>query len=86
MLRQSVALVGVPFGLHYRNDRVSGRMEAYALSIPLTGFAEVPSSLKQVQLEVAIARRRFSQTFPPARAQTGRRTGGGPERLGASSL
>jgi len=63
-LGETVALTGTPFALHYQSDRVPGRLAADALEIPLSG-ASVPGPLKRIDLEVAVAGRRFAQSFPP---------------------
>jgi RHS repeat-associated protein len=69
VLGKSVPVAGTPFDLHYASDRVTGRKAAYALTIPLSG-ASVPASLRQIQLEISIAGRRFAQVFPSSPSQT----------------
>src|SRR5262249_27107719 len=64
VLRQALSVVGTPFTLNYRSDRVPGRHAAYSITIPLS-TATVPSGLKAIELEVEVARRRFTKTFPP---------------------
>ncbi|PYN96669.1 MAG: hypothetical protein DMD91_20675, partial [Candidatus Rokuibacteriota bacterium] len=68
-LGETVALTGTPFTLHYQSDRVPGRLAADALEIPLSE-ASVPAPLKRIDLEVVVAGRRFTQSFPPAPNQT----------------
>ncbi|MGH8614615.1 MAG: hypothetical protein ACREYF_21960, partial [Gammaproteobacteria bacterium] len=63
-LGEEIAITGTPFKLHYRSDRVPGDKSAYTLAIPLTG-ASVPSSLKRIDLKIAIAGRAFAQSFTP---------------------
>src|SRR5439155_1359862 len=63
-LGETVALAGTPFTLHYQSDRVPGRLAADALEIPLSG-ASMPAPLKRIDLEVVVAGRRFTQSFPP---------------------
>ena len=63
ILGEAVSLTGTPFSLHYRSDRVPGRKAAYALKVPLSGTS-VPARLKTIALEIQIAGRRFTQTFP----------------------
>lgn len=59
---QSVPIVGTPYSLTYRSDRVPGRNRKLAIS--LSG-PSVPDSLKRIDLEVEVAGRRFTQSFPP---------------------
>ena len=61
-LGESVDIVGTPFSLNYRSDRVPGRQTDYELQIPLSG-TKVPASLKSIQLEILIAGRKFSSQF-----------------------
>lgn len=68
-LAETVALTGAPFTLHYQSDRVPGRLAADALKIPLSG-ASVPDPLKRIDVEVVVAGRRFTRSFPPAPNQT----------------
>jgi len=63
ILRETVGVTGTPFSLNYTSDRTPGRRAAYTLSIPLSD-ATVPASLKQIELEVTVAGRTFTQTFP----------------------
>ncbi|WP_159436043.1 NHL domain-containing protein [Microbulbifer donghaiensis] len=62
VLRERVQVVGTPLTLNYRSDRVPGR-KAFA-EIQLTGDT-IPSSLKEVVLEVSIAGRKFEYSFAP---------------------
>jgi RHS repeat-associated protein len=62
-LGEALGVVGTPFGLHYRSDRVPGR--ELPLEIPLSGSA-VPESLVRIELKIAVAGRLFGRTFPPA--------------------
>ncbi|WP_169787093.1 RHS repeat-associated core domain-containing protein [Hyalangium minutum] len=64
-LGEAIELVGAPFGLHYRSDRVPGRKTNYRLKVPLSG-ASLPASLRRMVLEVEIAGQRFTHTFPAA--------------------
>ncbi|MBW2704503.1 MAG: hypothetical protein JRF33_27105, partial [Deltaproteobacteria bacterium] len=54
ILGEDLALAGLPFGLHYRSDRVPGRKIAYSLKIPLVG-PEAPASLKGIELALQVA-------------------------------
>ncbi|MET0286730.1 MAG: hypothetical protein ABW352_19775, partial [Polyangiales bacterium] len=53
ILGESWPLVGLPYGLHYRSDRVPGRLDAYHFEVQLTGAAAPPSA-KRVRLELDI--------------------------------
>jgi|GEM_PF-957188 len=68
-LGEAVNLVGTPFSLNYRSDRVPGRTSAYSLTIPVSG-ASVPNNLKRIELETLIAGRSFKQTFSAAPSQS----------------
>ncbi|MFZ1768478.1 MAG: hypothetical protein WAU00_04725, partial [Caldilinea sp.] len=58
ILGEAVELVGTPHSLHYRSDRVPGREAAYTLDISLSG-ANVPASLKRIELVISVAGRQF---------------------------
>ncbi len=62
---ETIPVVGVPYTLNYRSDRVRGRKLAYALGIRLTGES-IPEELQRVNLEVWVAGRRFIYGFAPA--------------------
>ena len=63
ILGETVDVVGSPFQLHYRSDRVPGRTVANALTIPL--IADVPGPVQRIELTVDVAGRTFQETFPP---------------------
>lgn len=63
VLGESVPISGTPFSLNYRSSRVPGYKVASSVAIPLSG-AKVPASLKQIQLEIQIAGRRFEYSYP----------------------
>ncbi len=65
VLGEDIALAGTPLGLHYRSDRVRGRVAARTLLIPLSGNP-VPPRVKRITLDVTVAGRRFEETFAPA--------------------
>ncbi|MBI2864000.1 MAG: hypothetical protein HYX94_05510 [Chloroflexi bacterium] len=69
ILGETLELVGTPFDLNYRSDRVEGYDAAYWLDIPLSG-GSVPASLVRIDLEVAIAGRLFRQNYASAPNQT----------------
>ena len=58
-LGEDIALTGTGLGLHYRSDRMPGRVgEGRSIEIPLTD-GEIPPGLVGVELEVEVAGRRF---------------------------
>ncbi len=69
VLGEAVGLVGTPFRLHYQSERAPGRRDLYTLEIPLSVGVTLPPSLKRIDLEVLVAGRRFTQSFPPAPGQ-----------------
>lgn len=68
-LGEAIPITGTPFTLHYRSDRVPGRISANTLTIPLSG-ATVPSDLKAIVLKIELAGRAFEQHFSTAPNQT----------------
>jgi RHS repeat-associated protein len=68
VLDESIALTGTPFRLQYTSEREAGYRAAYNLTIPLSG-ASIPASLKRIELEVTVAGRRVTQSFPAAANQ-----------------
>ncbi len=67
-LQERASVTGTPFTIHYRSDRVPGRVDG-VLEIPLTSTTP-PVGLTRVELEIHIGGRVFKQTFPPAASQT----------------
>jgi YD repeat-containing protein len=63
-LGEDVPILGTPFTLHYHSDRVPGRLGPRSVQIVLSG-PNPPASLVRIDLEVAIAGRRFQQSFAP---------------------
>jgi RHS repeat-associated protein len=63
-LGEDVPITGTPFTLHYHSDRVPGRLGPRSAQIVLSG-PNPPASLVCIDLEVAIAGRRFQQSFAP---------------------
>ncbi len=63
ILGESVKISGTPFTLNYSSDRASGRTAAYTVKIPLSG-ENLPSSLRRIDLEILVAGKRHTQTFP----------------------
>ncbi|HEV8713074.1 MAG TPA: Ig-like domain-containing protein, partial [Candidatus Binatia bacterium] len=68
-LGESVAIVGTPYHLHYHSERVPGRTAAHTVQIRLSG-ASVPASLKRIELEIAVAGQRITQSFLPSPNQS----------------
>jgi hypothetical protein len=64
-LGEMVGISGTPFRLHYQSDRVPGHRVPYQIEIPLSG-AQLPESVRGIELEVKVAGRTFSQSFPRA--------------------
>lgn len=63
-LGEDIELIGVPFGLHYRSDRVSGRLSVNTLRIPISA-RRPPASLKRIMLDVLVAGQRFTREYDP---------------------
>ena len=53
-LGEAIAVAGTPFRLHYHSGRVPGRKIARTIQISMSG-AEIPKSLKRIDLEVLVA-------------------------------
>ncbi|HLK12957.1 MAG TPA: RHS repeat-associated core domain-containing protein [Candidatus Binatia bacterium] len=62
VLGEAIPIVGTPFTLNYRSDRVPG--QAAKRTIALSGAA-VPASLASIGLHLAVAGQTVDQTFPP---------------------
>jgi RHS repeat-associated protein len=62
-LGERIGITGTPLSLNYRSDRVVGRKTSYTLDIPLSA-ASVPASLRRIEMEISVAGRTFTQTFP----------------------
>jgi len=65
-LGENVTLVGTPFRLNYRSNRVPGRVAARSLNIRLSGET-IPKSLNRIELEVLVAGQRFIKDDLPAK-------------------
>jgi RHS repeat-associated protein len=63
VIGESIPIVGTPYALHYRSDRVGGRKAASEMKIAVTG-PSVPSSMRRAVVEIEIAGRKFVRTFP----------------------
>jgi len=64
-LGEEIPIVGTPFKLHYRSDRVLGRKTGNTITIPLSG-SFVPSSLQAIELSIDVAGKNIKRTFPAA--------------------
>ena len=62
-LGEAIAVAGTPFRLHYHSGRVPGRKIARTMQISLSG-AEIPKSLKRIDVEVLVAGQRLTKQFP----------------------
>jgi len=62
VLGEDVPLTGLPFGLHYRSDRVPGRKADYSLRIPLRS-PDTPSSVKGIELDIRVAGQQHELSF-----------------------
>jgi RHS repeat-associated protein len=51
---EAVALVGMPFRLHYESDRTPGYLAARRLEIPLVGEGTLPGSLDGMELRIDV--------------------------------
>ncbi len=60
-LGERVDVVGAPFTLNYKSDRVPGRTAAYTLEIPVTE-SNPPLGLKRVDIEIQVAGKRVSDS------------------------
>jgi len=60
-LGEDISVVGTPYSLHYRSDRVSG-YKNNVIEIPLSGNS-IPSSLKRIELEILIAGKFYREIF-----------------------
>lgn len=59
ILGEDVPIAGTPYSLHYRSDRVPGRIAARTLSIPLRG-ATVPTDLERIEVTAIVAGKVYS--------------------------
>jgi RHS repeat-associated protein len=65
ILGESISLTGTPFSLHYRSNRMSGYKASRSLRVPLSG-AELPPSLKGINVQISVAGRQFEEHFVPS--------------------
>jgi len=64
ILGESVPIIGTPYTLNYRNDRVPGRSSGRTLEIPLSGDS-IPDSLSRIRLEIEVAGQKTVLNFAP---------------------
>ena len=64
VLGEIIDLVGSPFSLHYRSDRVPGHEASRTIRIPITDD-DPPGSLTRVDVVVDVAGQRSEFSFPP---------------------
>jgi RHS repeat-associated protein len=64
ILGEDFGVAGTSFGLRYQSDRAPGSTAGNQIDIPLSSSA-FPSGVLRIELEVNIAGRQFTQTFPP---------------------
>ena len=69
VLGEDFSVVGTPFSLHYRSDRVAGRKAGRVLDISLSG-SSVPASLQGIGLTIRVAGRVITHSFPAAPNQS----------------
>lgn len=62
VLGETIPIVGTPFALHYRSNRVPGDKAMRWVCIPLVG-PTTPDTLEAIHATVDVAGRRFSRTF-----------------------
>ncbi len=65
-LEEDIGVVGTPFRLHYKSDRVPGIRVPYTLDIPLTDIgygSQFEVSPERVDLEIQVAGQLFQQSF-----------------------
>ena len=65
VLGESVPVVGTPFTLNYKSDRVPGRQAANHLELTLSGDT-ISEDLKRIDLEIFVAGRKVVESFSPA--------------------
>ncbi|MEP7339705.1 MAG: RHS repeat-associated core domain-containing protein [Acidobacteriota bacterium] len=80
-LGETAGVTGTPFSLNYRSSRQAGYKTAYTLAIPLS-LATLPASVKRIEMEITIAGRVFTQTFPAAANQATSFTWDGKDAYG----
>ncbi len=80
-LGEELGIIGTPYNLVYRSDRVPGRTEAYSVNIPVTG-PTVPASLVRTDLVITVMGRQFTASLPHGTNQSYRFTWDGKDAYG----
>jgi len=83
VLGERLSITGTPFTLNYRSSRVPGHKTDYTVNIPVSG-ANVPASLKRIELTIQVAGRQFSRSFPASSNQSYAFTWDGKDAYGRS--
>ncbi len=68
ILGETVPVVGTPFTLNYRSDRVDGHQGARTVRIAASD-ASIPASVEGIEVEMQIAGQTLRQTLPPGTNQ-----------------
>ncbi len=63
-LGEDIPITGTPYFLHYQSDNQAGRKTEYSVDIALSDD-QIPPSAASITLEVSIAGRTTTQSFPP---------------------
>jgi RHS repeat-associated protein len=63
ILHESIPIAGTPYELVYSSDRVAGFTAANRLLVPLSG-ATLPPDVTEIELEIDLAGRSFTSSFP----------------------
>ena len=86
ILGEDLTLAGSPLALHYRSDRVRGRVAARHLDIRLTPADRAPTGVKRVEVEVLVAGQRYARSHLPAPNLVERFTWDGRDAFGRTVL
>jgi RHS repeat-associated protein len=80
-LGERVAVTGTPFSLVYQSDRMRGSESGRTLKIRLSGDT-IPGLLRRIDLNVEVAGRTFTRSFPPDPGQVYEFTWDGKDEFG----
>ena len=83
-LGESIPLTGTSWRLHYKSDRMPGRITANSIKILVSGATPLPAGLKRIELEISVAGQHLAQTFPAAPNQIYTFTWDGKDAFGRS--
>jgi RHS repeat-associated protein len=81
IMGERLGVVGTPFTLNYRSDRVPGRTAAYSISLPVSG-ATLHEDLRGARLRIEVAGRVMQQEFAAIPNQTASFTWDGLDAYG----